>query len=310
MPDTNTRLILREDLTDYAFGVLGDYEGTLVETRRIAPVVPVGVFGGRYLKLNTKQDFVAPNTKRVAGGETATAKWGGEMADFQLDNNALKMPIDVEIELPQAGANGNVIEKSKVHTLLSQAVQALAADVYGALGGAVSEHATFGKFSDATVDPIDQIDAAAIEIYEATGMYPNFAEVTPQAWRMLKNNPKTRSRFPGKVAKLTLDDCAGEMSGDIQFVRSKAAGLVGGGFGNAAATFQPLLGVGVWLYYANPLANGVNPSWACTLSYSPELLDGVYEYMSEDGTMRYLRIKWATKTVVQSTALCRRIAVS
>ena len=307
---TNVKLVLREDLTDYAFATLGDYEATLEELRRIAPVVPVGVFGGRYLSLNDKNDFVAPSTKRVAGGETTTAKWGGEMKDFQLDNNALKMPIDIEIELPQAGANASIIEKAKTHTLLSQSVQSLAADVYGLMGSSVSAHATYGKFSDATVDPIDQVDAAAIEIYEATGIFPNFAEITPQAWRLMKNNPKVRSRFPGKTGKLTLDDISGEMSGNIQFVRSQAAGLTGGGFGNASATFAPLLGTAVWLYYANPLANGLNPSWACTLSYAPELLDGVYEYQSEDGTMRYLRIKWATKPVVQSTKLVRRLVVT
>ena len=311
MGDTsNVKLVFREDLTNYAFGILGDYETTLAELRRICTVVPVGVFGGRFLALNDKNSFVAPSTKRVAGGETAVAKWAGDMTDFQLDNNALKAPIDVEIELPQAGANGSILEKSKTHTLISQAVQSLATDVYAVLKAGVSAHATFGKFSEATVDPIDQIDQAAIEIYEATGIYPNYCEITPQAWRLLKNNPLTVKRFPGKSGRFSLDDAAGEMSGNMQFVKSQAAGLTAGGFGNSAATFAPFLGTAAWLYYSNPMANGMNPSWAITLSYAPELLDGVYEYMNDEGTVRYLRIKWATKTVLQSTKLARRIAVT
>jgi hypothetical protein len=117
-------------------------------------------------------------------------------------------------------------------------------------------------------------------------------------------------RFPGKSGRFSLDDAAGEMSGNMQFVKSQAAGLTAGGFGNSAATFAPFLGTAAWLYYSNPMANGMNPSWAITLSYAPELLDGVYEYMNDEGTVRYLRIKWATKTVLQSTKLARRIAVT
>jgi hypothetical protein len=56
-----------------------------------------------------------------------------------------------------------------------------------------------------------------------------------------------------------------------------------------------------------PAGHWPQRSFAVTLSLTRELISGVYEYMSEDGTVRYLRTKWACKSVVQSASLARRI---
>ena len=65
----NSRLTFRQDLTTYAFAILNDYAKVLAEAKRIAPVVPTGVFAGRYAQFNNKQDFELVDTRRAAGGE-------------------------------------------------------------------------------------------------------------------------------------------------------------------------------------------------------------------------------------------------
>jgi len=304
---TNPNLTFRKDLTDFAFSIMPDYLKVLAEAKRIAPIVATGALAGRYASFNSQQGFVAPSTKRAAGGITADIKFAGSMTDFVLDSNALKASIDNEIEVPLAGDNISIVEESKVTTLLAQGTNSFAQDVYSVLKAGVSAHATFGKWGDATVDPIAQIDAAGLEIAAATGIYPNVCDITPQMLQLLRANPNTIKRFPGAVGGVSLDQIAGCLCFPCEIKIITGMGLTGGGFGNSSATYAPLLGTSCWLYYSNPLATGLNASFAVTLSLTRELISGVYEYMSEDGTVRYLRTKWACKSVVQSASLARRI---
>ncbi len=306
----NPHLQFRKDLTDFAFGVLPDYRKVLAEALAFAPVVPTGTMAGRYAQFNAQAGFVAPDARRAIGGATAEAKFNASMTDFVLDANALKIPIDQEIEVPLAGDNIAVVEQAKTETLLAQGINALAGNIYTVLGAGVTAHATFGKWGDSAVDPIDELEQAGFEIFAATGLYPNIGMISPQMLAKLRKSPLALKRFPGKPSNLSLDQIAGELSFPCTLTIATGAGLSGGGFGNAAATYVPLVGTAAWLFYSNPLATGLNPSFAALLSLSRDLLSGVYEYMSDDGTVRFLRTKWATKPVIQSTSLCRRIVYS
>jgi hypothetical protein len=185
----------------------------------------------------------------------------------------------------------------------------LALDVYTILKAGRTAHATYGKWSDPNIDPLDQIEAAAIEIYEATGMWPNKVDITPQMWRYLKKNALTLKRFGGKNAAMKMEDVGAEAGGfDTQLVTG--AGLASGDFGQSAPAFTPMLGTACWIYYSNPLATGDNATFACTLAVDEDLLTSVSEYYSSDGTQRFLRIPWFTKAVVVSAALCRRSVYS
>jgi hypothetical protein len=46
---------------------------------------------------------------------------------------------------------------------------------------------------------MDELEQAALEIYAATGMWPNKIDITPTMWRYLKKHPLTLKRFGGKV---------------------------------------------------------------------------------------------------------------
>jgi hypothetical protein len=302
----NPNLVFRQDLTDFATGVMQDNAKVLAEVKRNAPVVPTGVLAGRYPEFNNLQDFAITDTKRASGGETAEAKFAGTMTDFTLQPNALRIGVDQEIDVPMAGGNILAVEQAKTHTLLAQSVGSLANDVYTLLKSGRTAHATYGKWSDANVDPMDELEGAAIEIYEATGMWPNHIDITPQMWRYLKKHPLTLKRFGGKATAIAMADVGNEIGiPDMQLVTG--AGLSSGDFGQSSATFAPMLGKAAWVYFNNPMASGQNATFAMTLSRDLDLLGGVYEYMSADGTVKKLRLAWFVKPVVVSTALARRI---
>jgi hypothetical protein len=305
----NPNLVFRQDLTDFATGVMQDNAKVLAEIKRIAPPVPTGVLAGRYPEFNNLQDFAINDTKRVSGGSTADAKFAGTMTDFTLQPNALQIGVDQEIEIPMAGGNILAVEQAKTHTLLAQSVGSLASDVYSLLKTGRAAHATFGKWSDANVDPLDELEAAAIEIYEATGLWPNHIDITPQMWRYVKKHPLTLKRFGGKNAAINMQDVGNEVGiPDMQLVTG--AGLSSGDFGQTTAAFQPMLGKAAWVYYSNPMASGQNATFAMTLSRDLDMLGGVYEYMTSDGTVKKLRLAWFVKPVVVSSALARRIVYS
>lgn len=304
--EANPNLVSREDLQEYAFAIVQDNEQLLAEAKRIAPPAPTGSMAGRYLVLNDKQDFAITDSKRVAGGDTAIAKFGGTWTDYTLQPNALRQFIDLEIEVPMAGKNSAALERAKVRTTVAQSITNYANSVYTILKAGVSAHATFGKWADPNVDPIDEINAAAIEIYEATGMWPNKIDITPQMWRRLKANSLALKRFGGKSAAMKMEDIGSEAGvPDMQLVTG--AGLASGDFGQSSAAFTPMLGTACWIYYSNPLATGDNATFAATLCVEDNFIGDVYEYMSDDGTRRWIRIPWFTKPVVQSASLCRRI---
>jgi hypothetical protein len=305
----NPRLTFRRDLTDFAMGIMPDYRKVLEEVLFFAPVVPTGVLAGRYPEFNNLQDFAINDTKRVSGGSTADAKFAGTMTDFTLQPNALQIGVDQEIEVPMAGGNILAVEQAKTHTLLAQSVGSLASDVYSLLKTGRAAHATYGKWSDANVDPLDELEAAAIEIYEATGLWPNHIDITPQMWRYLKKHPLTLKRFGGKNAAINMQDVGNEVGiPDMQLVTG--AGLSSGDFGQTTAAFQPMLGKAAWVYYSNPMASGQNATFAMTLTRDLDMLGGVYEYMTADGTVKKLRLAWFVKPVVVSSALARRIVYS
>jgi hypothetical protein len=307
--EVNPHLVAREDLQEYAFAILRDNAKLLAEAKRICPVAPTGALAGRYATFNDAMDFAITDAKRVANGPTADAKFGGKWNDYTLQPNALKIGMDLEIELPMAGSNVKAVERAKTRTLMAQAIGNFANDAYTILKAGRTAHATYGKWSDPNVDPIDQIEAAAIEIFEATGMWPNKVDITPQMWRHLKKNALSLKRFGGKNNAMKMSDVGEEAGGfDMQLVTG--AGLSSGDFGQSTLTFATMLGTACWIYYSNPLATGDNATFAATLAVDEDLLTSVYEYMSVDGTQRFLRIPWFTKPVVVASALCRRIVYS
>jgi hypothetical protein len=289
-----------------------DFAKAMAILNLLAPVVPTGGGTGKFNKFDTTQGFKQYSQavlRRAMGGAASRISLLEDSANYSADPYGLSIAID-DHERTLAGDGGQaLLEQAKTRTLMAQAIGNFANDAYTILKAGRSAHATLGKWSDPNVDPIDEIEAAAIEIYEATGMWPNKVDITPQMWRYLKKNALTLKRFGGKNASMKMEDVGAEAGGfDMQMVTG--AGLASGDFGQSAPAFTPMLGTACWIYYSNPLATGDNATFACTLAVDEDLLTNVYEYMSSDGTQRFLRIPWFTKPVVVSAALARRIVYS
>lgn len=301
-------MVINDTLTTYAQFIAPDWMRVLKEAHGVAPVVEVGALAGRYMRFDSRQAFVVPDTKRAAGGETQTAQFGGELVDFILDPNALKIPVDLEIEVPLAGKTSDKIREVKTKTLLCQCANSFAAATFRKVKAATAAVAGKGKWASAAVDPLAEIEEGIEAVEAATGLTPNVVTLSKTMWRRIKKHPKVISRFPAKSNAITpqlIAEEIGDSDTAVEIVQGR--GFEQAGLGNGATSTVPFLGDTALIHYRDAMPSQYSPGFCATLAYDSAMLDGIYTYQSPDGAIEYIRAKWAFDIVVQSALLAYRI---
>jgi hypothetical protein len=300
--------IINQDMTDYAHLVIPDYMRTLREAFGLAPLVPTGQMAGKYMSFDEKMAFVVPNARRASGGETKLIQFNGKPVDYVLDPNALKTYVDLEVELPLAGNAAGTLERAKVRTLISQAVNAYAVSVFDTVRAATTPASGKGNWGDPAVDPLGEISGGIETVEEKSGLTPNVVTMSKSMWRQLIRHPKVLARFPGKTDALTPERIALEMGEtDLKIELVNGRGFRTENLGKKDDITVPFMGKSVYIHYRDELQGAESPSFAATLSENENMVDNVYEYTSDDGVLRYFRLPWKVKAVVKSKLLIYRI---
>ncbi len=301
-------LIINQEMTDYAHLILPDYKRNMQEALGLAPVTPTGTMAGQYMAFNDKMAFIIPTSGRAAGGETNDVQFNGELKDYVLKPNALKTFIDDEIEVPLAGKGASLLEKAKIANLISQGANGFTVSVFDTIQNATTAVAGKGIWDDASVDPLEEINAGILKIEEQSGISPNVITIAKPMWRTLFKHPKVVKRFPGKVGPLTPELIAMELGQtDMKIEIVSGRGFRSGNLGASGAVTVPFMGNSCHIHYREPNPGPLSASFAATLAESEDMIENVYEYTSADGTRRYFRIAWKLKTVIKSLLLDYRI---
>lgn len=307
-------VVIRKDLTDYAFGLTQDVAKVLRVANLFAPVVPTGATSGRFNKFNAQQDFkdYSASAKRAVGGQANRIGFLSNTANYNVSPYALSIAID-NFEVTGAGSGGmTLLEQSKTRTLTVNSAVAHAANVISTVNSSISATAGVGAWNDPAVDPIAEIDAQVLAVWRASGVLPNVIAFDIGSWFIFKNHPKVVSRLVGaEVATLTPERA------QTLFVNPNArieivdvALLTGGGLGNASATKTGLLGGQVYVFASSEsTATPYDPSFAKTFSVSANMFTGIQEFI-EGANVRVLQNDWSADVQVVSTLLCKRISVT
>jgi hypothetical protein len=304
MPD----MIVNVELSEYAHMIMPDYKRNMQEALGLAPITPTGTLAGQYMKFNSKQAFLIPDAKRASGGETASVQFNGTLEDYILQANALKDAVDLEIEIPLAGTGGNLLKQAKVANLLSQGANAFSIGVFDAVLGATSAIANLGKWTDAAVDPLEELNSLLSKVEDNSGITPNVITMSKRAWRTCKSHPKVKGRFPGIATPITAALIAEELGDkDLIIETVGGRGFRSANTGKSGTSTVSFMGSSVIAHYRDPNPGPLSAGFASTLALDSNMIENVYEYTSLDGAVSYLRIKWAIKTVVKSTLLAARI---
>lgn len=304
---------VRADLTAYAFGLSQDLTAIRRIIEILAPTVPTGGTTGLYNVFEDTQAFkayAAQVARRSIGGQATEITFLGTTANYNAAPSGLRISID-DHERANAGGNTALLEQAKTRTLTVNCLLSHLSQVLTVIKANVSALANQGKWNEANVDPIAELNALIKSVWKASGVVPNTLAMDFGAYCVLASNPKVIARMPGAdIASVTPSRIKAMLiNPNINFEIVETSMLTGGGLANPSATIQGAMGGSVLAFFNSPTATVYDPSFCKTFAPSASLFTEVYGYRQEPH-LDWLENDWTSDIQVISTKLCKRIDVA
>ena len=298
----------KETLKQYAYGVAQDVKSALADF--IAPRVPVGVGTGMFKKFDDKNAFQRYDTARAVGGPATRIEFASTDGNFNCEANALEVPIDDQ-EREKAGDAQSALEEAKTRTLVINASLAREKRVFDLVKANVAAAASKGVWSsDATANPIDEIDEQIEAIATLTGLMPNRMVIGLGAWRVLKNHPNVIARLNGSPDKsVSLDAFAGMLLNPQIEIRVGIMSIDANKTGKAASKSN-VVGSEIFLFHGSDNPTQYDPGFAKTFSVGANSVEAVRLYREERNRSDILAVDWSEDVQVVSAICAKRITVS
>ena len=298
----------KETLKQYAYGVAQDVKSALADF--IAPRVPVGVGTGMFKKFDDKNAFQRYDTARAVGGPATRIEFASTDGNFNCEANALEVPIDDQ-EREKAGDAQSALEEAKTRTLVINASLAREKRVFDLVKANVAAAASKGAWSsDATANPIDEIDEQIEAIATLTGLMPNRMVIGLGAWRVLKNHANVIARLNGSPDKsVSLDAFAGMLLNPQIEIRVGIMSIDANKTGKAASKSN-VVGSEIFLFHGSDNPTQYDPGFAKTFSVGANSVEAVRLYREERNRSDILAVDWSEDVQVVSAICAKRITVS
>jgi len=304
---------IRQDLTNYAFGLMQDLKAALRLAGILSPVVPTGGTSGQYNKFDNTQAFKVyadAVARRAIGGHASAITLLADAADYNVKPYGLRVSID-EQERANAGGAVQLLEQAKTRTLMINCVVAYLNNLISVIKAAVSAEAGKGGWNNPNVDPIQELNDLIKAVYLATGIIPNHVVFDFGAWCVFAGNKNIAGRMPGadiaQVSPERIQRLLVNPNATVEIVET--AVLSGGGLGNTGATKVGIMGGSVLAFFNSAMATPYDPSFSKTFAQTANLMTDVYTYR-EEPHLDWLENDWACQPVVVASALCKRINVT
>lgn len=189
-------------LTNYAQGLSQDLMGAMELINALCPTVQVGGATGQYKSFNDRNAFSVYVTSRGLGGDAKRILFDATDASYSAKPQALEVTVD-QHERDLAGGEGNPLgqqrlDQSKVRALLNATALSHADKITQFVIDNTTAVADRGNWSNADIDPIDQLDEQldALTLDVGSAQFINLV-LSTSAWRALRNHPKTKARCSG-----------------------------------------------------------------------------------------------------------------
>ncbi len=298
----------KETLKQYAYGVAQDVKSALADF--IAPRVPVGVGTGMFKKFDDKNAFQRYDTARAVGGPATRIEFASTDGNFNCEANALEVPIDDQ-EREKAGDAQSALEEAKTRTLVINASLAREKRVFDLVKANVAAAASKGVWSsDASANPIDEIDEQIEAIATLTGLMPNRMVIGLGAWRVLKNHANVIARLNGSPDKsVSLDAFAGMLLNPQIEIRVGIMSIDANKMGKAASKSN-VVGSEIFLFHGSDSPTQYDPGFAKTFSIGANSVEAVRLYREERNRSDILAVDWSEDVQVVSAICAKRITVS
>ena len=297
----------RQTLKNYAYGIAQDLSGGVADF--LAPRVSVGVADGFFKKFDDKNAFQLYETLRANGGPANRMKFEAGDGQFNCRPNALEAAID-DHDRERAGDAISEYEESITRDLVVNASLARESKIIALAKASVTATSGAGVWSNASADPIDEIDSAIYAIAEATGRMPNRMVLGLGAWKVLKNHAKVLARRPGaERATIDLGFFASQLLNPQIEIKIGTLSLDSAKFGKAKAA-QNIVGAEVFVFCASPNPTRFDPSFLKTFSIGNNSVEDVYSYRDDTCRSDIIAVDWSEDARLISAECARRITVS
>lgn len=302
-----TAATINAQLTNYAAGVAQDRASALA--RFVAPLVPVGLAHGQYKLFSDKNDFQVHDTSRAIGGTRKRIEFGASDPFFNCAPQGLETTID-DHERSLAGEGVALVEEAKIRNLVGAASLSHEKKVFDTLKAGLAATGAIGVWSNASNDPVAELDGEIEAIATATGRMPNRIVFGIGAWRVFRNHAKVLARQPGAaVVGLGTDGAARMLLNPGIEIRVGVLGYDTVKFG-AAKSASNIAGGEVFIFYASDTPDQFDPSFMKVFSTSGNQIDAVRQYRADNAASDVFYVDWSEDVKVVAAACGRRITLS
>lgn len=200
-------------LTNYAQGFANDLMKARELANALMPTVQVSGASGQYKIFSDVNSFQTYATLRGMGGARRRIEFDATDGTFQCEPHSLEVTVD-DHERELAGSDAvsqQLLDQGKIKAVVSGAGLSFTKRVVDFVAANTTAVSSRGNWSNADVDPIEQIDEQLQNLLTITGGFMSPTIVLGlSAWRTLRNHPKTKARTTGvQVGGISLEQLRG-----------------------------------------------------------------------------------------------------
>jgi hypothetical protein len=306
---------INTQLTNYAQGLWNDQKDVVKVAERLAPSTPVASSAGQYKQFDDKNSFKPESTARALGGDPTVIQFAATDSNYNCKPQALETRVDKEEE-NQAGTSlgalaGEILDQGKIKALVNKSALSHAKDVTDFVAANTTPIADRGNFSNADIDPIEQIDEQLEALSLACGSTQNIKLTFDLAtWRIIRNHPKVKARCNGvQVGGISLEQLVAML---LIPVDAMAANVVydQAALGQAADKKRLLQGV-LFAHYSLPNPTVYDPSaFKCFTVGQGSYIAGVRTYQAPNSLWRGHLMDWSRDIKKTSALAVRRLNIT
>lgn len=298
-------------LTQYAQGIAVDMnrsDNALQFAYFLAPELVVGGAVGQFKKFDNKDAFQVVETSRPVGGGAKRLEFQDSDGYFNCKPQALEITID-QHERDQAGSGDLLgLQRAKVSNLVTTAGLSFTKRVIDK-AKTVAAVGSVGNWTNASVDPISEIDSILEDMANKTNRMPDRIALGLSTWRILRSHPKILSRFSGLSAAVSEE----QFLGLLMYSNLK---LKIGSFGydtkksGAAKNMTNMVGAEFFMFHASDTPSQYDPSFMKTFRTALGGVTQVREYKTQDERQDVYSVDWTEDIQVVGAESVRRITVT
>lgn len=186
-------------LTTYARGIMQDRLAAYRLANVLCPIVSVAAATGTFKRFDERNDFLVEDMTRGIGGTRKRLAFDATDDTYSCVPMGVEIPVD-DFEADMAGNQnpvaGQLLETGKLNSMLARKATGYAKRVTDFVFANVTAVSDRGNWSNADIDPIDQIDEQLDNLSQTIGTTENVNVVLSVGeWRKLRANKKVKDRL-------------------------------------------------------------------------------------------------------------------